>query len=226
MKAYAKHAYLPEKNKLQPMWADGTILTGDKFPRTGDYGEKGDTFELYQPEGYIMLSYSKAARLTEGDPVIWNMVRHMFIGHGLGDPGESIEAEPDLNLETLETDPDMLVAVLEMQRATGNEKYIKLAERIGDNILNERFHNGYFMDSDEYLYAKYDRHEPLALLLLEAVKRGEPEAVPSYLTGEGVTDGEAIVAGIEGRPSDERIYDMKKSDSDTVIREKGDRDYE
>lgn len=207
MKAIANHTYKPDDNSFLPMWTDGKDLTGQVFPRTGYYGEKGTEFRSIKPDGTMMISFTRAVRLTEGDENIWNVVRHMFIDHDLGDPGNSISEGPSLNLTTSVSNPDILIAVLELYKLTGEEPYIILAERIGKNILAERFHDGYFLPSKKHKYARFDTLEPLALLHLIASKHGKTHLVPPYLTGSGSTDGEKFVEGIDGRPTDQLIYE-------------------
>lgn len=203
LRAVSKHAYVPEEDHFRPMWTDGTDLTGDVYPRTGYYGKKGTEFKPYTTKGAMLISFAKGARLSDGDPQIWNAIRHMIIGRDLGDPGSSPDEVPSLNLQTDESSGDVLVAVLELHRMTGQQEYLTLAERIGDNILKKRFHNGYFQRSKDHIYSRFDDPEPLALLMLEAVRQGTPDRVPPYLTGRGMTDGS--YEGL-GRVTDHRFY--------------------
>lgn len=203
LRAAAKHAYVPEEDHFRPMWTDGTDLTGDIYPRTGYYGEKGTEFKPYSTKGPMLISFAKGAHLSGGDPDIWNAIRHMFIGWDLGDPGSHPDETPELNMQADVSSGDVLVAVLELHRMTGQQDYLTLAERIGDNILKKRFHSGYFQPSKDHIYARFDDPEPLALLLLEAARRGTPERIPPYLTGRGMTDGH--YEGL-GRVTDHRFY--------------------
>lgn len=185
LKAFAKHAYVPEENHFLPMWADGTELTGHTLPRTGYYGREGSQINPYSPDGSMVLSFARSVRLSGGEPELWDVIRHIFIGMDLGDPGPDIESEPELNLATDQSDPGTLVAVLELKRATGHPEYLELAERIGDNILQNRYQQGYFKSSSGQENVYFDDPAPLALLLLEATRRGSPELIPPYLTGTG-----------------------------------------
>ncbi|MEX0720961.1 MAG: hypothetical protein WD059_09850 [Balneolaceae bacterium] len=204
LKAYADFAYVPGENHFRPMWADGTDLTGHVIPRTGYYGKKGTSFKPIEPDGAMLLAYTKAVRLSDGDSTYWKVVRNIFEDEALGDPGVEYDSRSNLNLNTEVEDPAILVSVLELYRATGNRQFLSLAETIGDNILKERFINGYFQPSKDHIYARLDAPEPLVLLMLEAARQGMPEAVPPYLTGEGSTDGEPDIGG---RPTDEMFYE-------------------
>jgi formylglycine-generating enzyme required for sulfatase activity len=188
LRAIAEHAYVPEKNHFRPMWADGTDLTGHTLPRTGYYGQEGSQINPFTPDGPMVLSYARAVRLSVGDPILWNVIRHMFIDQQLGDPGPDIDSDPDLNLSTNQSDPGTLVAVLELYRTTGHRGYLELAERIGQNILRDRYHEGYFTDDPGRKSIYFDDPAPLALLLLEATLQGRPEMIPPYLTGTGSLD--------------------------------------
>ena len=190
LKALAQYSYVPESNHFRPMWTDGTDLTGQVIQRTGYFGKEGDEFKPYTPDGTLALSFSKAIRLSEGDPELWNVIRHILIGEGLGDPGMNPTDKPDLNLQTANSNPDLLVTLLELNKITGSTEYVRLAERIGDNILEKHFHNGYFMPSENHVYSRFDDPETHALLLLDATLQGKPEFVPPYLTGRGGTQGE------------------------------------
>ncbi len=208
MKALAHYAYSPEDNSFLPMWADGRDLTGETYPRTGYYGEKGTEFRSVKPDGTMMISYARAVRLTNGDGKIWNVLRHMFIDEGLGDPGSTPFDTPALNFATSITDPDILISVLDIYQLTGEEPFLQLAERIGNNIVAERFHKGYFLPTAKHKYARFDALEPLALLHLVATRYGKSDLIPAYLTGSGSTDGEKFVDEIDGRPTDRLIYEQ------------------
>lgn len=208
MKAYANYAYNHENNSFLPMWTDGKDLTGETYPRTGYYGEKGTEFKSIKPDGTMMISFARAVRLSNGDETIWNVLRHMFIDEGLGDPGTTPFNASSLNISTTITDPDILVSVLDIYQLTEDESYLQLAERIGDNIVAERYHKGYFLPTKKHKFARFDALEPLALLHLIASKYGKSSDIPPYLTGSGSTDGEKFVEDIDGRPSDRMIYEQ------------------
>lgn len=209
LSAYANYAYSAEENEFKPMWADGTDLTGQVYPRTGYYGEKGTPFPTTEPEAAIVLAAAKGIRLTNGDKDLWSMLRSIFMHEGLGDPGESYGDVTELNLETNVSNPTYLVSVLELYKATSNVQYLTLAERIGDNILDETFADGFFRPSEDHIYTRFDRPEPLALLMLEAARQGDLDLVPPFLTGYGSTDGEPEKGG---RPTDEAFYEETYND--------------
>lgn len=193
------------------MWADGTDLSDDTMPRTGYFGKKGEPFPEFEPDGTVLIAYVKAIRLAGFDSELWDLIRYYFIEEHLGDPGKENSNNPDLNLQTKEDNPAVLVAILELFEATQNKSYLALAERIGQNIIKQHFFEGHFKESENHLYTKFDSPEALSLLMLEATKMGISEKIPPYLTGEGSTDGNAVVPGYDGRPKDDIIYSRKRN---------------
>lgn len=206
LRSYAETGYDPERNVFKPMWSDGTDLSGEVYPRTGYYGRMGTPFRDIEPDGTMFLAYIKAASLTGGEDVFWNVVRNIMIDWKLGDVGDTIRAEPELNMETEISDATILTAILDLYEITANKEFLKQAEVIGNNIINAHFHDGFFRPTTDHIYTKFDSPEPLVLLMLEAAKQGRPEAVDRYLTGSGSTDGEPNVTGPPGRPSDDYFY--------------------
>jgi pectate lyase len=190
LRAYAQHAHDPEQNIIRPLLADGTDLTGHVLPRDGYYGSKGTRLEPRRPPfpGTLLVSYARAYRLS-GDAEVREMLRHLLKGHDLGDIGPADGSADAIDLNTRRADAEALIAILELHRAEPKPQYLQLARRIGDNILDQRFHNGFFVPSDRHVYSRFDAVEPLALLKLEATIRGTPEVVPTYVAGSGYIQG-------------------------------------
>jgi len=186
--ACAKHVYDPQSNTVRPMLADGTDLTGYVVKRDGYYGKAGTVFRAQRASSLLFWSFAFAHRLT-GDSTLWQTARSIARGQGLGDlgtaPGDSVQ----VNLKTDNADPVALMGVLAVWRTADLPEYRDLGRRIGDNILRRRFLKGFFLPGPEYLNAKFDSTEPLALLTLDAMLRGKPEAVPRYIGGRGYIHG-------------------------------------
>ena len=85
--------------------------------------------------------------------------------------------------------PLALLGLLEILRVSKNDAYLGLARRVGDNIVATRLHKGFFLPSRRHVNACFDTLEPLALLSLEALLRGTPDAVPAYPGGRGYIHG-------------------------------------
>jgi pectate lyase len=189
LKAYARHAYNPGENTFKPLWADGTDLTGYAFPRTGYYGPEGRVLNPVKANELYLFSFSRAFRLSK-DEYLWDVLRSMFIGLELGDPGEKPGLQAKLNMQTTNSNPYAIFALLEINRAADNGNYLELAEVIGDNILDRSFHHGFFLPDENHINANFNALEPLALLSLEAAIRGRLDLVPVYSGGRGYIHGQ------------------------------------
>jgi pectate lyase len=175
--AYARWAYDETANTFCAMLSDGTKLTPEAVKRKGYYSAGG--FEKAAAGGIFLLDYALAYRLT-GDEPMWDMARKIARGNGLGDIGESPAKPGKLNLGSDNADPVTLLAVLEMYDQAKRPAHLRLARRIGDNLLAATFNKGFFTASPDHVHAKFDDIAPLALLHLVAAIRGEPDAVPAY----------------------------------------------
>lgn len=187
LKAYAKYAYNPKENNFRPLWADGTDLTNYAFSRTGYYGPQGRVLKPSKADELYLFSYSRAYRLSR-DTDIWKVVRSIIMGLQLGDPGTEPGKKTNLNLKTDNSNPYALFALLELNRTSKNKAFLKLAEVIGDNILKNNFHKGFFLNDKDKVNASFNAIEPLALLSLEAALRGKPELVPVFSGGTNHMD--------------------------------------
>ncbi len=180
LEAYARHSYDPDENHWRAMWADGTDMTGLKVPRTGYHGPKGRVFNPQTASANDMMVYARAYRQT-GRPFLWETARSMAQGLGLGDigrrPGEGVA----LNMNAPGSDYDEIFALLELYRAAEHPEYLDRARIVADRLIEERFHNGFFFSPDNLIHADFNRLEPLAILSLDAVLRGNPEAVPTHV---------------------------------------------
>ena len=189
--AYGKHAYIAETNTLIPMVTDGTKLVGYALKRKGYYGPKGKVLKSRPAGGLMLWSYAKAFRLT-GDPFLWQMARDIAKGNALGDIGDAATGKPKVNPDHTCADPHALLGVLDLYRKTGRKDYLAVARRIGDNILSDRFHNGFFVASKKHVFCRFNNVEALALLHLAATIRGTPEVVPLCTAGMGFFSGRGV----------------------------------
>ena len=185
--AFANYGYDPQTNLVRPLLADGTDLTGFELRRPGYYGPEGRSFEPAKADRLFLYSYVLGYRLTE-DPILWETARAMARHQGLGDLGQKPGVEVNINWDTENADPVVLLALLDLYQAVPDEDYLALAEQIGDNIVSFRFHDGFFLPTSSHVNARFDTLEPLALLTLEAVLEGKPELVPRYNTGRTTDD--------------------------------------
>jgi hypothetical protein len=74
----------------------------------------------------------------------------------------------------------LLLAFLELHRASENLAFLAQAEKIGQNILEQRVRNGWFVPSQRHIYCRLANDESQALLHLAAALIGKPQAVPDF----------------------------------------------
>ncbi len=97
---------------------------------------------------------------------------------------------PALNYDTAIDDPFALMAMIELYEDTANPAYLEVARTIGNNIVRERFHRGFFVQNEIMLYSRLDQPETLALLILDGIIRGYSSSeMPYYLADSGYIHG-------------------------------------
>ncbi len=202
LEAHARHAYDPEANHFRPMWADGTDVTGLKIPRTGyGRGNRGDAYDPNPVTPRHLAAYARAHRLTRR-PLLWQTVRSMALGLGLGDPGELPGENPSLRIAPDNAEPEAIFALLEMFKTESHPAYLEAARKLADNIVEQRFHKGFFLPSESHYNANFDAVEPLAILAVEAAIVGRLAEFPPYIAGRGYIHGRFDG---HGRTSDHRV---------------------
>jgi pectate lyase len=177
--AWGKVAYRKEDNSFIPMLTDGTSLEGYVCKKSGKYGMEGTVFVPIQAIPMDFWTYALAYRLT-GDQFMWDMARNIASGHGLGDIGVTPESGTKLETATECWSPYTLLGFVELYRTTQKQDLLKIAQRIGDNLLDQRFYKGFFVPSDKHIYIKFDTIEHMALLNLHASLKGTFSLVPEH----------------------------------------------
>jgi pectate lyase len=180
--AYGRWAYRADENIFHTIHTDGTILTGIVFEKDGYYGPAGDSFRSFPVDGQFFLVYAKGYRLSS-DAFLWQMVRDIGRGIGLGDLGQAGQEPTGANLTTPCVDPYAILGLIELHRATSQTKYLNLACRVADNILAQRFRDGYFASVSSGPVACPGDETPLALLRLSAELAGKGQAMPALIPG-------------------------------------------
>jgi pectate lyase len=214
MAAFARYAYIPEKNLLRPMLTDGTDLSGFTLKRNGYYGRMGMVLEPYQATPDFMISYARGFMLT-GDANLWTLARGSAKAGDMGDIGAAPGKDVQVNLATRNNDPFALFSILDIYRQTHTDAYLQLARAIGNNIVKTRFHHGYFTRFDDQIWANVDVIEPYALLALEAAIKGVPDKVPYFINGSGFIDGVYMFPdGTSRAASDGMLYRARQSAPD------------
>lgn len=184
--ALARCDYDSQTHQLQGLLTDGTIVRPEDVSPGGYYAPS--SFAPRRPSSLLLVSYALACRLS-GDEALWQTVRAMAGHEGLGDLGSACGTDVHVNLQTNHADPHLLFAILEIHRMSQHPDYLTLARRIGDNIVAQRFIQGFFLPGPDYVNARLNATEPLALLGLAAALRRQEQLVPAFCAGRGYIHG-------------------------------------
>lgn len=195
LEGYLDMAYIrvDGRNKIIPMFNDGTVTYGYVTPEPGYYGPSNMRIDYTDLPSTFLLPILRTVLMTkdEADQVkLWTYFREIVHTFGLGDVGELGGKNPSLELESSIDDPFALMTMIELYDATGNRDYIDLARTIGNNLVRKKFHRGFFVENEIMLYSRLDQPDTLALLILDGVIRGiKTSDMPYYLADSGYIHG-------------------------------------
>ncbi|MBL7189342.1 MAG: ankyrin repeat domain-containing protein [Phycisphaerae bacterium] len=175
--AWGKASYRKNDNSFVPILTDGTNLEGYVWKNAPGTGSEGLVVKAIPADMPYFWAYSVAYHMT-GDEFMWEMVRDIARGNNLGDIGETPSHTPNLKINTTCFHVYGLLGFLELYEKTHRPEYLQIAQHIGDNILANEFHKGFFVLSKRHLYASFDYIEPLALLHLDLAMKRKTGLVP------------------------------------------------
>jgi pectate lyase len=175
--ARANNGYDEQMNTFAATLIDGTELSPEDIIYPGYVKQRW--LEKRKADGEHFLAYALAYKLSRDD-LMWRMTRTIGRGLDLGEFG-AVPGKPGLpNHQTRVSDPLLIFGLLELYDATGEEAYLKLAVRLGDNVLESRFDKGFFVKSKNHVFAKFDDPTSLALLHLYAAILNLPTRPPEF----------------------------------------------
>ncbi|MDR3667591.1 MAG: hypothetical protein P4L35_12175 [Ignavibacteriaceae bacterium] len=210
MASLARYSYIPGKNLLRPMFSDGRDLSDLVLKRDGYNGHKGTVLKQIHAGNMLLISYSRAYMVTH-DKSLWDMARSIAKGNGLGDLGSEPAKDIKLNYLTKNDDAYSVFALVDIYTQTHNSEYLNLARIVANNLVKNKFNNGYFTPGPDFIFANIDAIEPYALLTLDAAITGTPDKVPAFLNGSGFTQGEyKFPDGTVKDIKDEYFYKLRK----------------
>jgi pectate lyase len=175
--AWAKASYRKSDNVFIPILTDGTNLDGYMFKEDCELGFKGTVLKPLFADLRYFWAYSVGYRMTS-DEFMWEMARDITIGNNLGDIGQVRGYKSELKMETACSDVYGLLGFLELYSKTHDSAFLSMAKLIADNIVDTKFHSGFFVKSKKHIYANFDCLEPLALLHLAALIESKPPSIP------------------------------------------------
>jgi len=138
---YMTCAYDPKAHRMRHIIIDGTDLTGHVFQKDGYFGaKKGGKLAPHRVTPLHHAAVARAYRLFGRKAEFWSILRDLFRGADLGKLPRHPNGDPRLNYETTTPEPGYAFAFLDLYRATKNREYLRMAERIGRNIIRYRQH--------------------------------------------------------------------------------------
>jgi pectate lyase len=165
--AWGKVAYRKEDNTFVPRCYDGTVVEGYVCKEDSPLGLKGSKLEAVPLKITEFWAYALAYCLTK-DVFMWEMTRNIALANDCGDLGATVDDRLKLNFQTDLSDPYAMVVFLELYHRIGKVAFLKMAQRIGDNILAHRFYKGFVSPDGQHTFTKLDAVDPLALIHLHA----------------------------------------------------------
>jgi len=175
--AWDKASYRKKDNSFVPILTDGISIEGYVCKENNSYAPKGAVAKPLFADLTFFWAYAVAHRTTN-DKFMWDIVRNIAIGNDLGDIGETSINMPKLRTDTTCCDVCGLLGFLELYAKTNKSEFLQVAQRIGDNIVGNQFHKGFFVPSKRHIYTRFDCFEPLALLHLHAATTSKTGPVP------------------------------------------------
>lgn len=173
LKVYGKRCHDPATGNFNAVMTDGTPLEWRKA-HEGYYTPK--SFAPMAPDGQLVWSYALAWRLTR-EREHWAMLQHLFRSMTLGELGEPDGRGRALLANTSSTSSTLIYALLELHDSVRDGSMLRLAARIGDNLLALQSATGLFPRRDRE-WARTGDDIPLALLHLAAALEGRRDRIP------------------------------------------------
>lgn len=192
--SFIKVKYDPYTNTGKPMIIDGTDLTGFVRKRTGYTGNIGKTFEPWVIDadyilafirGYINSMQYDDTEMQQNAEIIWGAVRNIFEYYGIGEVGETPGVNMELNYDTDCEEPFVLISLCEAYNKFAIPEYLDIARIVANNIINNRFIDGYFYTKDNMLNANFNTEEPYALVYFLATTKGIAQNIPEHFGSRG-----------------------------------------
>lgn len=195
IEGYLDYAYIrvDGRNRIIPMFIDGTVTYGYIVPEVGYFGPSNMRLDYVEMPTTYLLPILRTILQTpnpENQQKLWDYFRDIIYTYGMGDIGQLGGLDPFLDFDTSISDPFALMTMVELYDYTKNTQYLEIARTIGNNIVKEKFHRGFFVESQIMLYSRLDQPDTLALLTLDAVIRGiSLSEMPFYLADSGYIHG-------------------------------------
>ena len=152
-------SYDKESNKLKSIIIDGTDLTD--FRIEGPFrleklyfgAKNGGAFLPQRITPLYTSVCARGYRVSNGRRKFRDYLRDMLKAVGIGDIGIEKDSESLLNFNTNALEPAYIFALVDLFRVEPKPEFLKMAERIGDNLIEARQHtdSGLFTLEDNFI---------------------------------------------------------------------------
>ena len=152
-------SYDKESNKLKSIIIDGTDLTD--FRIEGPFrleklyfgAKNGGAFLPQRITPLYTSVCARGYRVSNGRRKFRDYLRDMLKAVGIGDIGIEKNSESLLNFNTNALEPAYIFALVDLFRVEPKPEFLKMAERIGDNLIEARQHtdSGLFTLEDNFI---------------------------------------------------------------------------
>ena len=186
MEAFIDYSYVPTENTFNSVLGDGTVLTGYKSRRYYTYVTYGGVTGRNTLSNDYIYSAAKVYNATKS-PKIWEFLRSLCDARSIGDIGTAPGVNSDLNYYTQATDPKLLLGLIELYKETFVEDYLKMARKVGNNIIAELYKDGYFVSSSNNKYSEVNNMYAYALIALETAVTGQLDIEVEYYSDDALT---------------------------------------
>ena len=197
----AEYSYDFDTHVFYPLLADGTRLhPGNCVEGAGYYSPR--SLAPVRASSSTLLAYTRTYRFT-GNPLLWRVARSLAEGIGWGTLSEATTADGpqrhadisramDQSADTQQNDAFVLLALLELHKASGNAEYLNLAAQCAQQLSQTASSEGGFTTGKNLLHPNHSL--PVALLHVAAALEDTDVSVPSFYPGTSGFDPKVIIA--------------------------------
>ena len=141
---YMAAAYKSDSHTMRSIILDGTDVTDHVFtPGKVLHGwgaKEGDSFLANPPSPSFLAAVARAYRLA-GAPArerYWPLLRNLFKGEGLGDPGATPKGKPAYKSSGVLAEPPWIFALADIYRVHRRPETLELMESLGRKLISQR----------------------------------------------------------------------------------------
>ncbi len=141
---YMEAAYRNESHTMRSIILDGTDVTDHVFkPGKVLHGwgaKEGDSFLANPPSPSFLAAVARAYRLAGADARerYWPLLRDLFKGEGLGDPGATPKEKPAYKSDGVLAEPPCIFALADIYRVHRRAQTLELMETLGRKLISQR----------------------------------------------------------------------------------------